>query len=93
MQQASRKAVQNPMSFTRSTLGDRGRTLVRALSTRNIDDTLPSAPGNKNNDELINSLTEKPKKPLAFNPLRTTEPAQTVSDIVIAVQEDEVEKK
>jgi len=91
-QQDMRKATSHPMSFSRSALGDRGRTLT---SNRNI-----SAPVKKGNDDLINTLVAQvPKKSVSFNPLRKPgdaddeddEDVNTISDVVVTVKG--VEKK
>jgi hypothetical protein len=68
-QQESRKGVQHPMSFSRSTLVDRGRTMSR----RSIDEQ---------------------KKSVSFNPLKDPNTAATtITDVVVAVNEPEEEKK
>ena len=98
-QQEARKATSHPMSFSRNTLVERGRSLVKGVTTRVVSVAAPAAPAaslsqpNKSsNDELVSALSSKVG--VAFNPLKESGVGQTTSDIVININApDENEEK
>ena len=93
LEQNNRKqGVPHPVSFTRSTLVERGRT---ALSRRNVDTSPAAADLQGKHTDLIKSLTEQTKRPpVAINPLRPagTDAAQDITDIAISINAPDEKK-